>query len=65
MSRFDDILTGMHVGDMAGGTSLEDKDPKIIITAKRTFEPESDFNTVIGYVGDVNSQKVTFTLPNT
>jgi hypothetical protein len=59
MANFDSILAGIH----AGAVKIEDKDAVITISDKRTFEVASDYNTVLAYAGDVNSQIVTFEIP--
>ena len=59
MANFDSILAGIH----AGVVKIEDKDDVITISDKRTFEVASDYNTVLAYAGDVNSQIVTFEIP--
>ena len=60
MANFDELLANLHANAL-----LEDdeKEKPITITSKRTFEIPKDYNTVLGYAGDVNSQVVTFTLP--
>lgn len=63
MSDFDSILTNLHKYNSP--TTLIDKDTlnPIVITSRRSFEVPSDYNTILGYTGDVNSQIVTFQLP--
>ena len=68
MANFDEILNDIHNGL---GVKPEDEDiaenslGPIVVTNKRTFELPKDFNSTIGYVGDVNSQIITFSLPTT
>lgn len=59
MANFDEILAGLH----ANAVLSDSEDKTIIITQERTFSVPSGYNTTLGYVGDVNSQIVTFTLP--
>lgn len=62
MANFDDILNGLHTASTLTDTQIE---TPIIITARRTFEVQPDYDLVLGYVGDVNSQLVTFQFPKT
>lgn len=58
MANFDDILKNLH-----NNSTLSDSDQMIEITAQRTFNVPANYNTVLGYAGDVNSQIVTFKFP--
>ena len=59
MANFDSILAGIH----AGAVKIEDKDAVITLTDKRIFNVPNDYNTILAYAGDVNSQIVTFEIP--
>lgn len=59
MTNFDELLALIHTGASATAPSF-DNDDKIIIKPDRTFEIQENFNTIIAYEGDVNSQVVTF-----
>lgn len=61
MAGFDDVLATLH--DNAGDARLNDNDAVIRITDRRTFDVPQDYNTILGYAGDINSQVVTFELP--
>ena len=61
MAEFDDILATLH--DNAGDARLNDNDAVIRITDRRTFDVPQNYNTILGYAGDINSQVVTFELP--
>lgn len=61
MAGFDELLQNLHTN--ATLQDIDGIDIPIIITSKRTFEVPKEYNTVLGYAGDVNSQIVTFTLP--
>lgn len=58
MINFEEKLAAIHDGDI-----IKDADEHIIINQARQFELPPDFNTIIAYEGDVNSQKVTFECP--
>lgn len=60
MSTFDELLNSLH-GNV--GVKMNDADNLIEINSKRQFVVPSDYNLVIAYAGDVNSQIVTFKLP--
>lgn len=67
MASFDEMIKSLHDNK---GTLADDGlsvDPKGVITIndKRQFIPSTNFNPVIGYEGDVNSQIITFDLPAT
>lgn len=66
MANFDEMLAALH-GDNEGGILSDvvgaDKAPKITVTAARVFEFDEGFDKVIAYEGDVNSQIITFVLP--
>ena len=61
MAGFDDILSNLH--NNADDAKLNDSDDIVRITNKRIFEIPQDYNTILGYAGDINSQVVTFELP--
>ena len=60
--NFDALLTNLHKGS---GAKLEDQDlpQMILINEKREFIIPQDYNTIIAYEGDVNSQIITFDGP--
>lgn len=58
MAGFDDILQNLH-----GGVTVQDDDQYIIVESNRTITVPQDYDTLLGYVGDVNSQVVAFQLP--
>lgn len=60
MVNFDSILSGLHTDSTLADDQL--KTP-IVINGQRTFEVPEDYNLVLGYAGDVNSQVVTFQFP--
>lgn len=62
MANFDEILQNLHVNEVLSDT---EKSTPIKISGRRVFEISQDYNTVLGYAGDVNSQIVTFELPIT
>ncbi len=62
MASFDDILNQLH--NFAELSDTEAETP-IIITSTRAFEVPTDYNTVIGHEGDVNSQIISFRIPLT
>ena len=65
-TTFDDLLKKLHQNE---GASLSDTNKNgkpeqiIIVNDKRQFIIPEDYNTVLAYEGDVNSQIVTFQLP--
>lgn len=62
--KFDDILEQLHGGATEGNTlSDTDYSNPIAITDKREFDIPPNYNTIIAYAGDVNSQIVTFEIP--
>ena len=61
MASFDTILTELH--GIRVSTVDEEASKIITITPQRTFNVPQDYNTILGYAGDVNSQIITFTLP--
>lgn len=61
MASFDEILKDLHGEGIE--VTTKDADGKITITPQRTFSIPGGYNTVLGYVGDVNSQIVTFEIP--
>lgn len=64
MASFDELLQDLH----GEGTTISTKDDAgqvITITSKRVFDVPKDYNLVLAYAGDVNSQIVTFELPLT
>lgn len=58
---FDNIIKNLH-GSPALTDNKEDDKNVIVINEKRQFIPGSNFNTIIAYEGDVNSQIITFKL---
>ena len=60
MANFDEILANLHAQAIL---SDEDTNNPVVVTSRRSFEPPASMNLVLGYVGDVNSQIVTFQLP--
>ena len=61
MASFEELITSLH-----GSKSeiLRDTDDSFIeIDSKREFIPSDNFNLVLAYEGDVNSQVVTFKMP--
>lgn len=58
MAGFDDVLQNLH-----GGIALQDNDHYIIVENNRTITIPQDYDTLLGYVGDVNSQVIAFQLP--
>ena len=66
MANFDEMLAALHEDGMGGALSDvvgADQAPKIIVTAARAFEFDKGFDKVIAYEGDINSQIITFKLP--
>ena len=59
MASFDELLSGIHDSVMDTPTTQSNI---IAIDNKRQFTPV-DFDTVIAYEGDINSQIITFQLP--
>ena len=62
MASFDEILNGIHPNGIIRDDS-NDASNVITITDQRVFEVPNDFNLIIGYAGDVNSQIITFAVP--
>jgi hypothetical protein len=64
--NFGALLDSLHKG-AATSANLTDSDlPQVIlINARREFVVPRDYNTVIAYEGDVNSQVITFDCPLT
>lgn len=67
MANFDEMIKSLHddKGSLADDGLLVDPKGIITINDKRQFIPSTNFNPVIGYEGDVNSQIITFDLPAT
>ena len=61
MTNFDNILSSLH--DSAALADEQSSSP-IVITSRRAYEVPQDYDLVLGYAGDVNSQIVTFQLPS-
>lgn len=61
-TNFDVLLENLHIG---GSVKLQDAESNspIMINERREFIVPSNFNTVIAYEGDINSQIITFDLP--
>ena len=67
MANFDEILAGIH-SSVSDPISIEDPSTPaefITINNKREFVLSEDFNTIIAYEGDINSQIISFKLPET
>ena len=62
MAKFDSLLQQIHIGSTAGPIVTEENE-YITITKDRKFVLPKDFNTVIAYEGDINSQIITFECP--
>ena len=63
-NNFDKILAGLHTNDST--STLTDSSGVVTINEKREFELPSDgYDTVLAYSGDINSQIITFQLPET
>lgn len=60
MANFDEILANLHSNAIL--TDDEISKP-IVVNSRRKFEVPSDYNLILAYAGDVNSQIVTFQLP--
>ena len=60
MASFDSLLSSIHSGFSATDEGTNDIKKSIKINAKRQFVPGEDFDTVIAYEGDINSQIVSF-----
>lgn len=65
MASFDEILNNLHGSGISVTTTDAEESMPIEITPQRTFRVPSEYNTTLGYAGDVNSQIVTFKLPKT
>lgn len=65
MANFDEILQSLTSLHQNATIADAQSDTPIIITARRTFEMAPDYDLILGYVGDVNSQVVTFQFPKT
>lgn len=58
MASFDELLSSLHEnGQLQDNTNEENF---IVINQKRQFIPGSEFDAVIAYEGDINSQVITF-----
>lgn len=60
MTNFDEILANLHNSSIL---SDDETNKPIVINSRRQFEVPSDYNLILAYAGDVNSQIVTFQLP--
>lgn len=60
MTKFDDILDGLHND---GSGKLKDNPDTIEINSKRQLIIPQGYDTLLAYSGDVNSQIITFKLP--
>lgn len=58
MANFDEMLKALH-----SGADLVDEEQAIVIDRTRQFILPENFNAVIAYEGDVNSQIITFHCP--
>ena len=63
MATFDELLNSLHDTNITADESGENN--VIEINAKRQFIVPSEFDTVIAYEGDINSQIITFKCINT
>jgi hypothetical protein len=61
MANFDTLLSGLHDFSTVADTSKA----YLEVNSKREFIPTNNFDTVIGYEGDINSQVILFKLPET
>lgn len=61
MASFDALLNNLH--GLGTKTQTLDNDGAIEITPQRQFNVPKEYNTVLAYAGDVNSQIVTFLFP--
>jgi hypothetical protein len=62
MANFTDILKELHVSSEVSD-DITTASNIIVITPERKFNAPSEFNLVLGYAGDINSQVVTFAIP--
>ena len=60
-TNFDAVLEQLSTHE--GSVTIMDSDETIEITSQREFGAPSNYNFTLGYVGDVNSQIVTFKFP--
>jgi hypothetical protein len=60
-TNFDAVLEQLSTHE--GSVTIMDSDETIEITSQREFKAPSNYNFTLGYVGDVNSQIVTFKFP--
>ena len=58
MANFDELLESLHEYASLQDTYISDEQV-ITINAKRNFIPGKDFDTVIAFEGDINSQIIT------
>ena len=63
MADFTVELEKIHGEINKTNATISDKDGIIEITSLREFKLPNEYNSVIAYVGDVNSQIITFQLP--
>ena len=63
MVNFDSLLESLHGGDSRLKDNRDGDKNIIIVDDKRQFQPTADFNKIIAYQGDINSQIITFKLP--
>lgn len=61
MASFDEILK--ELSNHKNITTQDDAKDPIVVTAQRQFEVPDNYDLVLGYAGDVNSQIVTFSFP--
>lgn len=62
MAKFDALLNQIHQSTQTGALAV-DEDIYIKIDKNRQFVVPDDFNPIVAYEGDVNSQVITFTCP--
>jgi hypothetical protein len=61
-TTFDDLIKELHSGK--GGAELVDTEPTpVMVDSKRHFVIPENYNTILAYEGDVNSQIINFKLP--
>lgn len=64
MANFDTLLSSLH-GDKGGGAIQAGDSANLVVSANRQFSTASNFDTIIGYEGDINSQIIVIQLPET
>lgn len=64
MADFDSLLSGLHETKV-GGEVLAGESADLVVNTKRQFSAAEDFDTIIGYEGDINSQIIVIEMPAT